>query len=288
MPWFRVDDTFAFNEKVIQAEERAPGAVSAWVRMGAHCAAQLTDGRISSAIANAIASKSQLDALLAVRFLLKRESGYEIHEYLKYQPSKAEVEADRERARDRMRVKRGHVRPNIARTSPVTSQEVLEGMGGDGKGSGSASEGERADRGTLPGNPSDTTRQIVDHWRAVAESVLDALNAARKRVHAGSRGISPSYDSLKHIADRLDAGKSVEDCLHVVEVCEAECRADAGSFKWFDAVSPFRPDNFERKCVAEVVPLTVTRQYKNFAAPREHIAEGYDEDLDALMDGRKL
>jgi hypothetical protein len=103
----------------------------------------------------------------------------------------------------------------------------------------------------LPGKPGAATRSSVDRWRSVAETVLDALNAARKRVHPSSRGISATYDSLRHIAERLDAGKSAADCLHVVEVCEAECRADAGSFKWFDAVTPFVAKNFERKCAAD-------------------------------------
>jgi hypothetical protein len=103
----------------------------------------------------------------------------------------------------------------------------------------------------LPGKPGQTVRRVVDRWRPVAEEVLAALNAARKRVRPGSRGISPSYDSLSHIAERLEAGKSAADCLHVVEVCESECRSSQDSFRWFDAVSPFRTDNFERKCAAD-------------------------------------
>lgn len=118
--------------------------------------------------------------------------------------------------------------------------------------------------GELPGKPNEATKRAVDRWRPVAELVLDALNAARKRVQSASRGISPSYDSLKHIADRLEAGKSAEDCLHVVEVCEAECIADAGSFKWFDAVTPFRPVNFERKSAA---PVSVPRAPRRGPAP---------------------
>lgn len=105
--------------------------------------------------------------------------------------------------------------------------------------------------GKLPGSPNATTKAAVDRWRTVAETVLDSLNTARKRVRPQSRGISPTYDSLRHIADRLEAGKSADDCLHVVEICELECRNDPSAFKWFDAVSPFRPDNFERKCAAD-------------------------------------
>lgn len=251
MPWFRVDDTFAFNPKVIEAEERAPGSVSAWVRMGSWCAANLTNGKVPASVARSIANEAQLDALVSVRFLYKEDTRFVIHQYLNYQPSKEEVEADREAARNRRRKGRNNDRPNVGQSSFA---DVL-----DGRGSGSSSGSEGGDaRGGLLGNPNDTTRRIVDRWRTEAESVLDALNAARKRVRSSSRGIVPTYDSLKHIADRLEAGKSVEDCLHVIAVCEADYRADVGTFKWFDQVTPFRPDNFEKKCAAD--PLILGQQ----------------------------
>lgn len=112
----------------------------------------------------------------------------------------------------------------------------------------------------LPGKPSASQRRTVDRWRAEASKVLEAINAARRRLRPAARGSAPSYDSLAHIADRLEAGKTLEDCLHVVAVCEAECRAHVGDgrtadpFKWFDAISPFRPENFERKVIAELRP----------------------------------
>lgn len=133
-------------------------------------------------------------------------------------------------------------------------------------------------RKALAGKPSKPTRAMVDRWRNEAESILDALNAARKRVNPGSRGISPTYDSLSHIAARLEAGKSTEDCLHVIEVCESESHADAGSFKWFDAITPFRPENFERKCAADP-RFKGERNYSHFAKPMAHAAETREEKI---------
>jgi hypothetical protein len=250
MPRFRLEDAFAFHPKVIHAGNAAVGA---WVRMGTYCAANLTDGFIPDRIARLIANEDELGDLIKANLIRRTESGYCIHDYLKHQDSKQQIEEERQSARERMRYKRLGVRPNIDRTS----EEVPVGRRGEISESGSLFGGESAERG-LPGKPSATTRRLVDRWRAVAETVLDALNAARKRVNPASRGITPTYDSLRHIADRLEAGKSAEDCLHVVEVCESECRADAGSFKWFDAVSPFRPDNFERKCAADTRSAKVT------------------------------
>lgn len=270
MPWFRVDDSFAFNPKVISAGNAAIGA---WTRMGSYCAAHLTDGLIPDLIARMIASGDEIATLTGMGMLVHERDGYRMHQYLRYQPSKADVEADRAAARERMAAKRKtHVRPNKTRTSG----EVPDGIGSDLR-SVSGFEGD-CKGGVLPGKPTEVTRKVVDQWVGEARSVLDALNLARRRLRSGARGISPTYDSLKHIAERLDAGKSVDDCLHVIEVCESECRADAGGFKWFDAVTPFRPENFERKVAADVAGNRA-RTYRNFHEPRAHIPKTYREKL---------
>jgi hypothetical protein len=271
MPRFRLEDAFAFHPKVIHAGNAAVGA---WVRMGTYCAANLTDGFVPDRIARLIANEDEIGQLIDAAMLVKGKDGYRIHDYLTYQPSKQDVEQERASARDRMRDKRNHVRPNIDRTS----EEVPAGRDREGSESVSGSDGEGAGRGKLPGRPTAVTRRIVDRWRDGAESVLDALNAARKRVNSRSRAQPPTYDSLKHIADRLEAGKSVEDCLHVVAVCESECRADVGSFKWFDTVTPFRPDNFERKSAADphAARPTGAAAKTRFREPAPHAAETRD------------
>lgn len=80
-----------------------------------------------------------------------------------------------------------------------------------------------------------------------APRVLSALSSARKRVQPAARDLRPTAENLKLISDRLRGGNTVEECLAVVEVCEAECRRDRQAFQWFNAVSPFRPENFARK-----------------------------------------
>lgn len=128
----------------------------------------------------------------------------------------------------------------------------------------------------LPGKPSAACKQVVDRRRSAAEQILSSLNAARKRVRPASRGITPSYDSLGHIADRLEAGKSAEDCLHVIAVCESECRANEGAFRWFDAVSPFRPENFERKVAADLVSASDGAARKSLDRGQVPMARGLD------------
>lgn len=249
MPWFKVDDAFTFHPKVVSAGNAAIGA---WIRIGAYCSAHLTDGFIADLTARMIAAPAELDALVACGLLHASGSGYQVHEYLKYQQSKKQVEDEREAGRRRKKTGTSDSSPGIRPEGRRESARTPGiGISGSVSESSSVSEGESAERGELPGNPNATTRAMVDRWREVAELVLGAVNVARKRLRPSSRGISASYDSLSHIAARLDAGKSAADCLHVVEVCEAECRRSADSFRWFDAVTPFRPENFERKSASD-------------------------------------
>jgi hypothetical protein len=87
----------------------------------------------------------------------------------------------------------------------------------------------------------------VNKWATPALTVLAALSAARRRVIPGGREIRPTYSSLSGIAARLEAGRTVDECLAVIENCEGETRKRPESAQWFDAVSPWRPENFERR-----------------------------------------
>jgi hypothetical protein len=82
--------------------------------------------------------------------------------------------------------------------------------------------------------------------------VLAELNRQRSIAIPGSRPLEPVKSNTSLIADRLDEGNSVEACLHVIAVCAEETRADADVGKWFNAVTPFRPDNFARKVARTV------------------------------------
>jgi hypothetical protein len=77
-------------------------------------------------------------------------------------------------------------------------------------------------------------RKTVDRHLALAVVVLDSLNAARKATIPGARDIKPSYSSLSAICGRLDAGKTMAECLAVVAVCEAEVRTSNASWPLMD------------------------------------------------------
>ncbi len=88
-------------------------------------------------------------------------------------------------------------------------------------------------------------RKTVDAWEVQARAILSRLNEARRRAIRGARDILPKYTSLIGIAGRLAAGHSHEECMHVIAVYESEVSA-GGDPQYFDAVSPWRSENFTR------------------------------------------
>lgn len=105
----------------------------------------------------------------------------------------------------------------------------------DGLGSGIRDQGKGSQEG-VSASPHDVCKQI-----------LASLSLARKRVNKAARDLRPTQDNLKYIKERLKAGATVEECMHVIAIAEQECLNDLTCYKWFDAITPFRPDNFAKK-----------------------------------------
>jgi hypothetical protein len=116
MSWFFVDDQAAFHPKVVRAGNSAFGA---WVRFGAYCNAQLTDGFVPDGVASLIASRKEIDGMIAAGMLRVKDGGFEIHDYLNYQPSKADVLKRREAVRERVKRHRNTV-TNALPTLPLS------------------------------------------------------------------------------------------------------------------------------------------------------------------------
>lgn len=98
MTWFKVDDTLAFHHKTVEAGNSAMGL---WVRAGAWSAQNLTDGFIPRAIARQMGTKSQISKLLTAHLWTERSDGFSFHEWVERQPTKQDVEADRQANRKR-------------------------------------------------------------------------------------------------------------------------------------------------------------------------------------------
>jgi hypothetical protein len=78
MPHFQVDDDLAFHAKAIAAGNAAMGL---WVRAGSICTRQLTDGFVSSEIANALGTRAEIARLVKVDLWEIAEGGYQFHEW---------------------------------------------------------------------------------------------------------------------------------------------------------------------------------------------------------------
>jgi hypothetical protein len=98
MAWVRLDDQAPRNEKILRA---GPAASWLWVCGIAHAQSQLTDGFISEVALPLIGVKGHALAkrlaedLVAAGLFDRADSGYLVHDYLDYNPSRAVVFAKR-------------------------------------------------------------------------------------------------------------------------------------------------------------------------------------------------
>jgi hypothetical protein len=109
MPWFLVDDDFAFHPK---AEAAGDTAIGLWTRAGAYCNKYLTEGFVSTAGLRQLRAKaSQIKALVDADLWIKEEGGYRFHpDEWDRQKTKSQVEAERAAAADRQRRARDKAR----------------------------------------------------------------------------------------------------------------------------------------------------------------------------------
>lgn len=107
-------------------------------------------------------------------------------------------------------------------------------------------------RDTIRNDTSTESLSLLPSPGSVSESdsgvsaVFAQLNVARVRSIRGAKELRATDENLKHIRERIENGATVDDCLHVIAVCEGEVK-DGGDPKWFDQVTPFRKDNFAKR-----------------------------------------
>jgi len=121
MPWFKVDDAFHAHPKVA---DLSLAAVGTWLLAGTWASQYLTDGALSAKAASRLgATPETIRELVESGLWDETDSGYQFHDWDQFQPSKAEVEADRAAARERMRVARSS-KKNVRANTRGTSSEL--------------------------------------------------------------------------------------------------------------------------------------------------------------------
>lgn len=107
MPWVKLDDGFWANPKVLAVGNEAAGA---FARILSYCGQQLTDGHVDDQTAKYIAKASVYRKLEAHGFIERNGQGWQIPDYLEFNPSREKVEKERAAARKRMANVRGNGR----------------------------------------------------------------------------------------------------------------------------------------------------------------------------------
>lgn len=135
MTWVRLDDLFDEHPKV-----RMAGQSAAWMYVAGLCysSRHLTNGLIPSAALAGLGqfpgtkAKKLAATLVEVGLWEKDPQGYRIHDYLKWNRSREQVENERQAAKDRMtKLRKGSadVRPNNGRSSPEVREQEAEAEG---------------------------------------------------------------------------------------------------------------------------------------------------------------
>lgn len=139
MTWFKVDDGFCVHPKVVGLDMAARGL---WVTAGSWCAQQLTDGVIDDRQIRMLGgTRKQAEKLVAAGLWSHDGAApsarrFFFEDWRDFQPTRDEVTAKRQQARERMAKARAKKSPTskdaemFARTNAERSQEVRsEGLG---------------------------------------------------------------------------------------------------------------------------------------------------------------
>lgn len=110
MTWFKIDDGFHCHPKVLEAGNEAIGL---YARCGSWVSQQLTNGFVPTSIALLYGGRELAAALVEARLWIPVDGGWQMHDFLIYNPSKDQVRSDRAAAADRQ--KRARERAKAAR-----------------------------------------------------------------------------------------------------------------------------------------------------------------------------
>lgn len=206
IPWFKVDDGFAFNRKTLRANNQAIGL---WVKAGSWCAQQLTDGHVPMGVILAFGSTVEDAQVLVDAELWEVDGdGFRFLNWVDFQPSKAEVEREREKARKRKqewRDKQNGGSPDGSHAGTISGTD-------DGTDAGTPS-GKDAGGAGSPTRPDPT---LLKDMSEVADATPDDDDD------------EPLRDPPREDVERV--------CRHLVEVMVAnDCRKPPVTNRWRDA-----------------------------------------------------
>jgi hypothetical protein len=242
MPWVKMDDGYRHHPKILAA---GPLAMALDVAGMGYCAENLTDGFVPfSALITLINFERVWDAsyvagsqgdigwtaretarvLVQVGRWIEVEGGFEIHDYLIYNPSRAAVLADRERERGKKRLQRKMSRG----PSPDVS---LGDTNGDYRRE-SLGESDRPVPVPLPQSQSQhrsragssTVRDLFDYWRDRCNHPTAKLGADRRGKIQARLNEGYTAEQIRRAIDGAARGAFVNDDGKRFDDIELICR----------------------------------------------------------------
>ena len=122
--------------------------------------------------------------------------------------------------------------------------------------------------------PAKKLRVLLKHKAAVSR-IWAMQNHLRLRVVPGARKLRPLAETAILVAERLEGGATVAECMHVLLVAADECRHSRESQRWFQPATLWRPQNFARK-LGQVVSSRPSNGAEERTSGHAR-ARGYDE-----------
>lgn len=109
MAWFKVDDGLHSSRKVLSIPRNIRlQAIGLWALAGSWVAKELTDGHVPDFVVSELGGTQKLvDALVKAGLWKEVPDGHDFHDWLGYQPSRAQVMEIREKDAERKREARG-------------------------------------------------------------------------------------------------------------------------------------------------------------------------------------
>lgn len=211
MSWFRLDDQGAFHEKVLTAGNEAYGA---WCRAGQWSSGHRTEGRIPRSTAITIARQHVWQKLVDARLCESLgDDGWQIHDFLDWNPAAEAVEAKRE-ARAAAGRRGGLTKAANAKHGPskrlAIASDAASKRPANAKQKSTPSPSPSPSPEEIRSNPCPASRdQVGEIWDHYVQTV--------KRYRPRRRPTALTPKDGKAIAAHLRAGHTVEDLKRAVD-----------------------------------------------------------------------
>lgn len=231
MPWFKVDDSFESHPKVKAIPRaRRVKAIGLWTLAGSWSARQLTDGFVPSYMLDELAAtKTEANTLVEVGLWSPVDGGYLFKDWHDWQPTKAKVEAEREAAKERMRVARerkkgtrsGDVRANTSATPPNGSGEVRSTPRSVTPTRPDPTRPDQEDNNVPEADASDAPKSLALIERQDVEQVCEHLAAAVEANGSKRPTITAKWRTAARLMLDKD-GRGIEEIHGAIDWCQRD------------------------------------------------------------------